>query len=211
MRFCWKRADNRRILVLVSVLSFFGGYIPLMPVFTKALHGTSATNSLLIGSSEVGAIVAALVLAYLTGKAGNVQAVELNNRLRPYVRFGAVMYGVGMAGFILSKSLPLAMLSMLLVGYNAAIALMGGHAIVQKRLTDYAMCGTVSSVFWCYCYFSMFALGGLATGFALKYWGPQPTVFAMAGAAFAGAVYYIASEMWADKYACPDSTEQTNC
>jgi MFS family permease len=177
-RFTYGNREIRRLLILVAVFSFCGVYIPLMPVFTDLLHGTARTNGLLIAASEIGAMVGSVLLAYFTASHGS--SVKLGR----YVGFAGFVYAAFIALFAMSRSVPLSMALIVPTGFSMTIVLIGSHAIVQSKTED-RMRGVVSTVFWMYSYFGMFAIGGPTLGFLVERLGVTATI---CGAAFACAV-----------------------
>jgi MFS family permease len=178
LRFTYGTPSLRRLLLLVAVLSFCGVYIPLMPVFTDMLHGTASTNGFLIAASEMGAMVASLILAYLTADHTKT------GRLLRYIGLAGLSYAAFMTLFAVSRNPIFSMALMIPVGFSMTIALIGSHAVIQSKTED-RMRGVVSTVFWMYSYFGMFALGGPTLGWLVEKVGATATV---AGAAAACAV-----------------------
>jgi MFS family permease len=190
-RFTYGTKEIRRLLILVAVFSFCGVYVPFMPVFTDLLHGTARTNGLLIAASEIGAMIGSVILAYLTASHAN------SGRLSRYVGLAGFGYALFIALFALSRSVPLSMALIVPAGFSMTILLIGSHAVVQSKTED-RMRGVVSTVFWMYSYFGMFAIGGPTLGFLVERVGVSAT---MCGAAVACAVttfWYIAGRKTAE-------------
>lgn len=171
--FCYGSPVNRRVFFLVAVVAFFGCYIPLMPVFTNALHGTASTNGWLIACSEVGAVVGSLWLAYWTG------SMSSRTKLKTYVGVATLTFASLLAAFVLSPYVWLSMLLLSGVGLSMTVALIGSHALIQEKATN-DIRGMVSTVFWVYSYFSMFALGGPVMGWSIAHLGLVPSVLGAA-------------------------------
>lgn len=186
-RFTYGTPYIRRLLVLVAVFSFCGVYIPLMPVFTDLLHGTGRTNGLLIAFSEMGAMCGSVLLAYFTASHAKAQ------KLGKYVGLAGFGYALFIALFAMSRSVPLSMALIVPAGFSMTMLLIGSHALVQSKTED-RMRGVVSTVFWMYSYFGMFAIGGPVLGFLVEHVGASAT---MCGAAIACAIatslYLVAS------------------
>lgn len=174
----------RRILGYVAVLSFCGVYIPLMPVFTALLHGTAETNGLLIAASEVGAMVGSVILANRTANRAYM------GPLRRKVGLAGIAYAVSLALFSLSRSVPLSLALIIPTGYSMTLLLIGCHALVQDETED-RMRGVVSTVFWMYSYFGMFALGGPTLGWLVERFGASATMIGAAAVCAAAALYYL--------------------
>ena len=174
----------RRILAFVAVFSFCGVYIPLMPVYTALLKGTAGTNGLLIAASEIGAMVGSLFLANRTAKS------EYMDKLSKTVGLAGISYAVCIALFSMSRSLPLSLALIIPTGLSMTLLLIGAHALVQSQVED-RMRGVVSTVFWMYSYFGMFALGGPALGWLVDHSGVAATMSGAALACVATALYYL--------------------
>lgn len=84
-------------------------------------------------------------------------------KLRSIVGFAGISYAVFLTAFAVSPTVPLAMVMVVPVGLSMTILLIGCHALVQEKVDD-RMRGVVSTVFWMYSYFGMFALGGPILG-----------------------------------------------
>lgn len=177
-RFTYGNSEIRRLLILVAVFSFCGVYVPLMPVFTDMLKGGASTNGMLIAASEIGAMAGSIILAYLTASATH------SARLKRYVGVAGFCYALFIGLFATSRFVPLSMLLIVPVGFSMTILLIGSHAILQSKTED-RMRGVVSTVFWMYSYFGMFAIGGPTLGYLVELVGVTAT---MVGAALACAL-----------------------
>lgn len=167
--FTYGTPEVRRILIFVAVFSFFGVYVPLMPVFTTLLEGTEKLNGLLIAASEIGAMVGSMYLANKTAKAAFMTP------LKRYVGIAGIGYGLSLLCFALSRSIPLSLALIVPTGLFMTILLIGSHALIQDRTED-RMRGVVSTVFWMYSYFGMFALGGPTIGWLVEQVGVNWTI-----------------------------------
>jgi len=177
-RFTYGNPEIRRLLILVAVFSFCGVYVPLMPVFTDMLQGTERTNGLLIAASEIGAMVGSVLLAYLTASHSKAE------RLGRYIGLAGFGYALFIALFASSHIIPLSVALIVPAGFSMTILLIGSHAVVQSKTED-RMRGVVSTVFWMYSYFGMFAIGGPTLGYLVERVGVSAT---MCGAALACAL-----------------------
>lgn len=155
--FTYGNREIRRILLMVAVFSFCGVYIPLMPAINAVLEGSARTNGLLIAASEMGAIVGSIYLA------NRLSIKDFGSKLRRIVGFAGISYALFLVLFTVSPTVPMAMALIVPVGLSMTILLIGCHALVQEKVED-RMRGVVSTVFWMYSYFGMFALGGPALG-----------------------------------------------
>jgi len=75
-------------------------------------------------------------------------------------------------------------------GLSMTLVLIGSHALVQNQVED-RMRGVVSTVFWMYSYFGMFALGGPTLGWFVDRSGVAATMTGAAVVCVASAVYYL--------------------
>ncbi len=182
--FTYGTPEVRRILIFVAVFSFLGVYVPLMPVFTTLLGGTERLNGLLIAASEIGAMIGSVYLANRTAKAAFM------NPLKRYVGLAGVSYGVCLLAFALSRSIPLSLALIVPTGLSMTILLIGSHALIQDR-TDDRMRGVVSTVFWMYSYFGMFALGGPTIGWLVEQVGVNWTIAGASAICISTAVWYL--------------------
>lgn len=182
--FTYGTPEIRRILIFVAVFSFLGVYVPLMPVFTTMLGGSEGTNGLLIAASEIGAMIGSMYLANRTAKSAFM------NPLKRYVGIAGIGYGVCLFLFALSRSVPLSLALIVPTGLSMTILLIGSHALIQDR-TDDRMRGVVSTVFWMYSYFGMFALGGPTIGWLVEQVGVNWTIAGASAICIATAFWYL--------------------
>lgn len=187
-RFAYGTPQIRNTLFYVAIMSFCGIYVPLMPVFTAELGGTGTLNGTLIAISEAGAMVGSLILMYLTAQKKNA------NLINKLVGLAGFSYAVFFALFAQSYSVTMSMLLIVPVGFSMTLVLIGSHALVQNFVED-RMRGTISTMFWMYSYFGMFALGGPTFGWLIENIGAKNTI------ACAGVICALASiaYMWSRK------------
>lgn len=190
-RFAYGTPAIRNTLFFVAVMSFCGIYVPLMPVFTAQLGGTGSLNGLLIAISEAGAMIGSLLLAYITARKDSVRAV---NRM---VGVAGVSYAIFFALFAQTFSLTWSLILIVPVGFSMTIVLIGSHAFIQNFVDD-RMRGSISTMFWMYSYFGMFALGGPTFGWLIETIGPEKTItLAGSACAIASTVYIMTRRRWA--------------
>jgi MFS family permease len=186
-RFAFGTPAIRRLLVLVAVYSFCGVYIPLMPVFTAALGAGARVNGLLIAASEIGAMVGSVILAYLT--AGTRHSLKLGR----YIGLAGFGYALFIALFAMSGAVPLALALIVPAGFSMTIVLIGSHAVVQSKTED-RMRGVISTVFWMYSYFGMFAVGGPALGWLMEHVGVAATMCGAGAVCALATLWYISGQ-----------------
>ena len=153
------RADNRAMFLLMAACSFFCAYLPLMPAYVSELvAGGATTLGLLVGASEVGALLASLWLARkLTGTLGRS------------VRIAALGAAVFMVVASFSGSAWCSALLLLPLGFCTTVNLMGVHAVMQERV-DNDTRGMMSSMFWM-TNLGLQSAGALCIGFLGEHFG----------------------------------------
>jgi MFS family permease len=118
----------RSILMLLALISLMGmSYAVLMPVFAKEiLHGGPHTLGFLMGATGVGAMVGAFFLASRNSAAG----IE---RLIP----AAVgVFGIGLMAMSQSRSVPLSLLLMTVVGFGMMTHMVACNTLIQTLVED---------------------------------------------------------------------------
>ncbi len=184
--FTYGNREIRRILLMVAVFSFCGVYIPLMPAINAVLEGSARTNGLLIAASEMGAIIGSIYLA------NRLSIKAFGTKLRRIVGFAGISYATFLVLFALAPTVPLAVALVVPVGLSMTILLIGCHALVQEKADD-RMRGVVSTVFWMYSYFGMFAIGGPALGWVADAHSIATAMTAAGIACATVAVIYLAT------------------
>jgi MFS family permease len=118
----------RALLLLVSLVSLAGApYIVLMPVFAvDVLHGDAHTLGFLMGAVGVGALLGALLLA----------ARRTVRGLGRYIVAAVAAFGAALAGFALSRNLPLSLLLVALAGFGLMVQMAASNTILQTVVDD---------------------------------------------------------------------------
>ncbi|HKJ75644.1 MAG TPA: MFS transporter [Gammaproteobacteria bacterium] len=125
------------LLLLASVSLLSTGYSVLMPVFSKTVFGGGPTLlGMLLGSAGLGALVAALRLAYLSGR----------QQLDRQIGGAVITAGVAMAGFAATDYLPLAMALLAVVGFALTTLIASTNTLLQMLVAD-TLRGRVMSLF----------------------------------------------------------------
>jgi len=144
-------------------------YQLLMPVFQKdVLHEGPESLGLLLGAPAIGALVATLVLASISGRMhhkGRVLLVTL------------VAWGCSLAVFSRMESLPSALLSLVAVGACQVLYNATNNTILQL-IVPAELRGRVMGIYFLDQGFQ--PAGALASGLATAVIGPQNTVLCMA-------------------------------
>ncbi len=113
----------RSILILFAIVSLMGmPYTVLMPIFaSKVLHGGPHTLGFLMAATGVGALVAAVLLAFRKSVFGLTGVVPLS----------AAIFGAGLILFGLSHVLWISLLLMLIVGFGMMEGMAASNTIIQ--------------------------------------------------------------------------------
>jgi MFS family permease len=118
----------RSILLLLALISLVGmPYTVLMPIFAdRILHGGANTLGFLMAASGVGALAAAIMLAARRTVVG----------LGIWIGWASAMFGFGLIGFALSRSLWLSLAILPLVGFGMMQEMAASNTILQTIVDD---------------------------------------------------------------------------
>jgi len=121
-------APIRSILLLLAVVSLVGmPYTVLMPVFASTiLHGGPHTLGFLMAATGVGALLGALFLA-------NRRTVLGLGKVIPAM---AAVFGAGLIGFSLSRSLWLSLALLLVTGLGFMVQMAASNTLIQTLVDD---------------------------------------------------------------------------
>lgn len=174
---------TRSVLLFTATVTFFGVYIPLMPVITKALAGGVQLNGLLIGVSEIGAMIGAVYLAHMSSGKDQErdQKQDLKRDLRRKIGLAGIAFAVLLMAFAFAPSKAAALLLVAPIGFSMTLVTIGAHGLLQAEVED-RFRGVASTIFWMYCYFGMLALGAPFMGYLVEQIGVAHS-FAIAGGA----------------------------
>lgn len=197
-----RNGKTRSLLLFVAALTFFGIYIPLMPVFSHNLGGGSELNGALIAISEIGAIIGSIFLAHKTARAaskatqnsasGSTSRPAKQTNLRRTIALAGLAFAVLLVLFSCSTNKYIALALIAPIGFCMTLVTIGAHALLQDEVED-RLRGVASTIFWMYCYFGMLALGGPFMGFLLEYLSVSQS-FGIAGAiCFASAAAFLST------------------
>jgi MFS family permease len=127
-RFAQESTPVRAVLLLLGVVSLVGmPYSVLMPVFAdKILHGGARGLGILMGSTGVGALLAALALAVKTGLKG----------LSRWIAFAAAGFGISLALFSLSRQFWLSTALLIPVGFCMMLESSASNTLLQAMVPD---------------------------------------------------------------------------
>ncbi len=173
-------APIRSILLLVALMSLTGmPYTILVPVFAKdILHGGAHTFGFLMTAAGCGALAGTVYLA----SRGTVLGL---GRL---IVTSTVFFAVGVAGFALSETLWLSLLSLVVAGYGAMTLVASCNTILQTILEEDKR-GRVMS-FFTVAFMGMAPFGSLGAGAMTRMIGPRDTLLLGAICCLAGAALF---------------------
>ncbi len=165
-RFVARTPPVRAILLLLGVVSVTGmPYAVLMPIFAdQLLHAGARGLGILMGSSGVGALGGALVLASRHGAQG----------LGRWVATAAGAFGAALVLFSLSRSLWLSAVLLVPVGASMMTQMAASNTLVQTMTPD-NLRGRVMAVY-AMTFMGMAPMGALLAGAAAHRIGAPATV-----------------------------------
>jgi MFS family permease len=166
----------RYLLPTVTAVAVFAlPYQHMMPsIAVNFFGGNTSTLGLLMSSVGAGALVTAIVLAMQTGT--RVQLL--------LVRFAPFVIAVALIAFSQSRSLPLSMFLLAILGGSILMTSASTNTLMQQSVED-TWRGRVIGVY-VMCFVGMAPLGNLMTGAIAEHFGLGPTL------AFNGVMILIA-------------------
>jgi MFS family permease len=167
-------------LLLLALISTMGmPYTVLMPAVTaKLLHGGPHTLGLLMTASGCGALGGAFYLATRRSVVGLGRVIAL----------AAALFGLGLIGFGLSRSLWLSLLILPVVGAGFMVSLAATNTIVQT-ITEEHLRGRVMA-FYTMAFLGTAPLGSLLAGVLADRIGEPRTIVAGGVACVLGAAWF---------------------
>ena len=179
--FAMKDRVVRAILILLSMLSFFGlQYIVFMPVFAKdILHGDARSLGLLMAASGIGAVLGALQFAARTNYKG----------MLTWVGTMFLIASLGLTIFSLSRWFWISAVVLFIFGFAATSQMAATNTTVQNRVPD-ELRSRVMAV-----YATMFMgvqpIGSLIAGGLAKRFGAPATVAVFGLICLIGSLIYF--------------------
>jgi MFS family permease len=170
LRYVWGKKPVRAIMAMVGVSALFGfSYAVLMPAFAvDVLQVGEAGLGLLNAAVGVGALIAALTVASLSRSRYKVWQLAI----------GSFLFPLALIGFALSRSFPLSLAFLSLVGFAFISQNATANTLVQAIVPD-ELRGRVMSVYSLLFFgtapFGSLLAGGVAQAFS-------PTLAVVAGA-----------------------------
>jgi MFS family permease len=168
LRYVWSNKPVRAIMALVGVSALFGfSYAILMPAFAvDVLQVGEAGLGLLNAAVGVGALIAALTVASLSHSRHKVWQLVV----------GSLLFPLALIGFALSRSFPLALAFLCLVGFAFISQNATANTLVQSIVPD-ELRGRVMSVY-SLLFFGTVPFGSLLAGGVAQAFGPTLAVVA---------------------------------
>jgi MFS family permease len=162
---------NRIILVLISMVaitSLFGiSYVIFMPIFANDVLRVGVKGlGMLMSCAGLGALVAALVLAYFT---------DLKHKGR-FLILSSIIFSFALILFSLSKTYLLSLIILIIVGWASVTAISLINTLLQTLVPD-GLRGRVMSVFM-FTFAGMMPFGNLIAGSMAHFFGITLTVLA---------------------------------
>jgi len=181
-RFVARTPPVRAVLLLLGVISVMGmPYAVLMPIFAdRLLHAGARGLGILMGSSGVGALVGALLLARRESAHG----------LGRWIATAAGSFGVALVLFSLSRSLWLSAALLVPVGGSMMMQMAASNTLVQTMTPD-SLRGRVMAVY-AMTFMGMAPMGALLAGAAAQRIGAPATVAAGGVVSVLGALVFAA-------------------
>ena len=154
------------LLLLAAVNSLFGApYFSMVPIYARDIFHLGETGlALLMGTAGVGALMGALLVAYL----GDFR------RKGWFVLGGAIMFGLCISAFALSSRLTFSLLFLFGVGFSLVVSVAITNTLLQKLVTD-QMRGRVMSMF-ILSFMGTLPIGNILAGVFSNRYGPPPTL-----------------------------------
>ena len=152
----------------------------LMPVFAdEILGGGAGTLGSLMAASGLGALSGALWLTTRKSVVG----------LGRVIIFNTVVFGCGLIGFALSRSLPLSLLSMMVTGFGMMVQMASTNTVIQT-IVDEEKRGRVMS-FYTMAFFGTVPIGSLLAGVAAAQIGVPTTILVGGITVVAGGLLFL--------------------
>jgi MFS family permease len=171
----------RTILMLFAVVSLMGmPFVVLMPVFAaQVLHGGAHTLGFLMGAMGVGALISALSLAARKSVRGLIRMIPL----------AAVVFGLGLIGFGLSRVFWLSMFMVFVAGMGMMQGMAASNTIIQTLVSEDKR-GRVMS-YYTMAFMGMAPFGSLLAGTMAHAMGAPWTVIVNGSVVVLGAAWFF--------------------
>jgi MFS family permease len=173
-------APIRTILLLFALISLMGmPFMVLMPIFAaQVLHGGPHTLGFLLGASGVGALISAVSLALRKTVRGLTSMIQIS----------AAVFGIGLICFGLSRTFPLSMFLMLIVGFGMMQGLAASNTVIQTLVPEDKR-GRVMS-YYTMAFVGMAPFGSLLAGTLAHHLGAPHAVMITGAFCLAGSAWF---------------------
>jgi MFS family permease len=179
-RYVLRTMPVRDLMLMVGLVSFAGiPYTTLMPIFAaEVLHGGARGLGLLMASAGIGSLAGALTLASRSSVRG----------LGRVVAASAIVFGVSLTCFAMSRSFWLSTAILLVVGMSMITQAASTNTLIQSMVPD-EMRGRVMAIY-AMSFMGMSPVGALAEGWIAERIGAPYTVMIGGGICVAGAIVF---------------------
>jgi MFS family permease len=179
-RYVTRFGPVRATLLLLSLVSLAGmPYSTLMPdIATRILHGGAGTLGALMTASGCGALAGALYLATRRTVLG----------LGRTLATATLVFGLGLVAFSFTRSLPLALVLLPVVGAGFMVQMASANTLVQTIVTE-ELRGRVMA-YYTMAFLGTAPIGALLGGIAAEHIGTPETVMAGGLACIAGGIWF---------------------
>lgn len=128
LSYAWSFVPIRNILLLVTILSFFGlPYLALLPAFAEeSLAGGAQALGFLMTATGLGSLVSAVTLAGRGSVSGLDRALT----------FGAGLFGLALVLFSLTGTFSLSFFFMIFVGLGMNLSYITANTLIQSLVDD---------------------------------------------------------------------------
>jgi MFS family permease len=180
-RYVFSFTPIRSIILLVSLMSLAGlSYIIIMPVFVKeVLHGGPNTQGFLMGAIGMGSLFGALIIASRKRVIG----------LERLIPIGAGVFGLGIIGFSLARTLPVALPLLFVAGCGMITQMASSNTVIQT-IVDETKRGRVMSIY-VMAFLGITPFGSLFIGSLADVLGTPVTIRISGAICLAGALIFL--------------------
>jgi MFS family permease len=171
----------RALLMLVSLTSIMGvPLIVLMPAFAKdILQGGPHTLGFLMSAMGAGALLGAFYLASRTNIKGLLKIINM----------GALIFGIGLIGCSLSRSLWISILMVFIAAFGMMVQVASTNTWLQTNVDDDKRGRTMS--FYVVSFMGMAPFGSLLAGSVAGFIGVPYTIFIGGIVCILGAIFFL--------------------
>jgi MFS family permease len=175
-----KSIPMRAIVMLIDVVSFAGmPYTVLMPIFAdRVLHAGPQGLGLLMGSTGLGALAGALLLASRTGLQG----------FTVWIPSAAAVFAFSLAAFAASHSMIFSCVALFVAGFAVMVQVGASNTLIQSMVPDHLR-GRAMSIY-SMMYLGVGPFGSMVAGFAATGFGARFTLIAGAALCLAASAIF---------------------